>query len=216
MPLNVVFSNKSSALNKKLIKFFHLNLLSLNQAMLVFQFEVAHPEDMEKYAARGIKNYPVLINNTTSVTGVEKIITYLKLHVKKYNDKIINKSDTDRVDDFWKQTLGSIKIDDSGKIQDNDNNDDDNDDSDNLHKKIQEAFASRNEQTEHIPKQTHRPNNVQGSSSINKYNNVKPMGSSSAIVDESPASTLKNMKSGKGSMDDELMAKFFENQEETN
>jgi hypothetical protein len=213
MPLNLVVSNKSSALNKKLIKFFQLNLLSLNQAMLVFQFEVAHPEDMDKYVARGIKNYPVLIHNTTSVTGVEKIITYLKLHVKKYNDKIINKSDTDRVDDFWKQTLGPIKIDDSGKIQDND---DDDDDSDNLHKKIQEAFASRNDQTEHIPKQNHRPNNVQGSSSINKYNNVKSMGSSSANIDESPSSTLKNMKSGKNnSMDDDLMAKFFENQEET-
>ena len=216
MSLNLVFSNKPSALNKKLIKFFQLNLLSLNQAMLVFQFEIAHPENMDQYVARGIKNYPVLIHNTTSVTGVEKIITYLKVHVKKYNDKIINKSDTDRVDDFWKQTLGKIKIDDSGQIQDNDNDDDD-DDSDNLHKKIQEAFVSRNEQTEHIPKQTNRPNNIQGSSSISKYNNVKSMGSSSAFADDSPAATLKNMKSSKNeSMDDELMAKFFENQEETN
>ena len=34
MPINIVFSNKSSVLNKKLIKFFQINLLSLNKASL--------------------------------------------------------------------------------------------------------------------------------------------------------------------------------------
>lgn len=44
MTIQLIFSNKPSMLNKKLIKFFNLNLASLNQASLVFDFEVAQPE----------------------------------------------------------------------------------------------------------------------------------------------------------------------------
>ena len=78
MPVNVIFSNKSSILNKKLIKFFQINLLSLNKASIVFEFEIATPKDMNLYTKRGIKNYPVLIDKLTKVTGVEKIIEYLR------------------------------------------------------------------------------------------------------------------------------------------
>lgn len=207
MSLNLIFSNKPSSLNKKLIKFFQINLLSLNKASLTFKFEVAHPEDMDKYISRGIKNYPVLIHNTTSITGVEKIISYLKLHVKKYNNKIVNKTDDERVDEFWKQTIGKINVDESGKIQDDEDEDDDGD----LHKKIQEAFRDRNNATETVKKPTSfkRTNNVsQGSTRV--YN------SPTDGNDETPSDTIKKMSSKKGScMDDELMAKFFENQEES-
>lgn len=206
MSLNLIFSNKSSYLNKKLIKFFQLNLLSLNKASLVFQFEVAHPDDMDKYVSRGIKNYPVLIHNNISVTGVEKIIDYLKMYVKKYNTKILNKSDTERVDEFWKQTLGKTQINDAGQIE---CDDDDNDESDNLHKKIQQAFQDRNTESEfNSTPQKSRSNNLsQGHTNIHNSNSM----------DESPSETIKSMKTGSGgSVDDELMAKFFENQEETN
>jgi hypothetical protein len=208
MSLNLVLSNKSSVLNKKLIKFFQINLLSLNKASLVFQFEVAHPDDMNKYVARGIKNYPVLIHNNTNIIGVEKIIEYLKIIIKKFNAKILNKSDTDHVDDFWKQTLGKIQVNDSGQIEN-----DDDDESDDLHKKIQQAFQDRNTESEFsVAQKKPRVNNVsQGSS-----NNVSHGSTNISDSDESPSSTLKNMKSKGGDMDDDLMAKFFENQEESN
>ena len=205
MPLNLVLSNKSSELNKKLIKFFQLNLKSLNKASLVFQFEVAHPDKLDEYVARGIKNYPVLIHNNTSVTGVEKIIKYLKLNVENFNKKIINKTDDERVDEYWKQTMGKVKINATGGIDDDDDDDEDAD----LNKKIQQAFQMRNSESESTSaSQNTRPNNLkQGSTNISK--------SGSSTAEESPSAMLKNMNDGDHSMDDELMAKFFENQEES-
>lgn len=210
MPLNLVLSNKPSSLNKKLIKFFQLNLLSLNKASLIFQFEVAHPDNSNKYVSRGIKNYPVLIHDKTNIVGVEKIIEYLKVHVQKHNTKVLSKTDTDHIDDFWKQTLGNVKVNEAGQLDD----DDDNDDSNDLHKKIQQAFQERNDSTElnKTPKNS-RQNNVQQSPvNIPRSNTINNSNDS----DESPSSTLKNMNSKSGNMDDDLMAKFFENQEESN
>ena len=54
---------------------------------------MAHPEDSKKYISQGIKNFPYMLHNSTSVTGTEKIISYLKLQVNNYNKKIVNKTD---------------------------------------------------------------------------------------------------------------------------
>lgn len=193
MKFDVIFSNKPSTLNKKLVKFFQLNLLSLNKSSIIFNFEVAHPNEMNKYVAKGIKNYPILIFDDKSVTGVEKIITYLKGLVKKHNDKILNKSDDEHVSDFWKDTIGKGDEDD----------DNEGDESDNLHKKIQEAFESRNDTS--ILSGGKKYSN---SDKSNKSNNTSSVNSNN---DEKPSETLKKMGN---SMDDELMAKFFENQGE--
>ena len=202
--IELIFSNKPSTLNKKLIKFFDMNLLNLNKASMVFKFEVAHPDESEKYLAKGIKNYPVLLHKDMSVTGVEKIIKYLKFIVQKHNNKVLNRTDTEKVDDFWRHTLGNVEIDESGKLKPDDD-DDESDPSTDLHHKIQRAFEERSSSTE-LPKKPGQSRNQPS-----RPNNIRPNKS-----DESPAQTLKNMKSkGRGNMDDELMAKFFENQEES-
>ena len=72
MTVQIILSNKPSVLNKKLIKFFNLNLTSLNQASLVFDFEVAHPEKAEQFVSRGITNYPILINK--NITPPHKLL----------------------------------------------------------------------------------------------------------------------------------------------
>jgi hypothetical protein len=207
MDVKLIFSNKSSVLNKKLIKFFQMNLFSLNKSTLVFKFEVADPDNMEQYTDMGVKNYPTLIHNGDQVAGVEKIISYLKSHVDKYNLKIMNKSPTDRVDDFWKQTLGKVSVDDAGKIE----SDDDEDDEDNdLHKKIHQAFQDRNETSEmnKKPKTYGRTSNVaERSAGAPNHTNRH--------TEETPADTIKKNRKRGGDMDDELMAKFFENQQES-
>ena len=217
MTVQLILSNKPSVLNKKLIKFFNLNLASLNQASLVFDFEVAHPEKAEQFVSRGITDYPVLINKNIKVTGVQKIISYLKQNVEKHNTKVISKTDTDYLDDFWKQTMGDIKINESGQIEGDDEEDDDTPD---ISGKIQRAFQERNDTTDFdaSKKGPHRnPSSANSSSSHN--NNVKQNFtdiSDSRIDDDSPVASLKNMgKSGKSMGDDDLMAKFFENQEES-
>ena len=203
MKVRLLLSNKSSALNKKLIKFFKLNLLSLNKSSIIFDFEVAHPENMNKYIESGIKNYPVLINNNVSVTGVEKIIQYLKIHVKKHNDRIINKTDIETVDDFWKSEIKQ-PTDASGNSQDGDGGD--GDDVDDLQKKIQNTLTSRSKSKKLEPGKS--PNEA-------RYNNLSSSRSSmSNTAVKSPAETMKSINTG-NSQDDELMAKFFENQEDS-
>lgn len=206
MSLNIVFSNKSSPLNKKLIKFFQINLLSLNKASMVFEFEVAHPDEIDSYVKRGIKNYPVLVDKQTSVTGVEKIIQYLKICVKRHNNKVLGKTDGEKLDDFWKQTIGDIEVDESGNIKPDDD-EGSTGAGDNLHHKIQEAFEQRNTETAKPVSLKSSARSSQGNTQLSRGNNLS---------DESPAKTLSNMKSGgNANMDDVLMAKFFENQEES-
>jgi len=214
MRLNVIFSNKPSALNKKLIKFFHINLLNLNKVSILFDFEVAHPEDIDSYVKRGIKQYPILIDGNNNVVGVENIIEYLKSHIKKHNTKILNKTDTDRLDDFWKQTLGKIEVDDSGNLKpESDDDCDDDSNGENLHHRIQEVFEQRSKDSIKPP----RPgsNNKINSIKTKSYDNSSKS-SKNNIKDESPMKTLAKMKnSGGNNMDDALMEKFFENLEES-
>ena len=201
--MRLILSNKPSLLNKKIIHFFNLNLLNLNKASIVFDFEVAHPDDAEKYKKMGIKNYPVLLpKGSPHVTGVDAIIAFLKKKVESHNKKILNKTDQDRLDEHWNSTL-NIKLDAEGKHKPED--EEDNDDlSSNLQHKIQTAFEERNKSIE------------TSSQSRDEKSRASRSTRSNNLEDDSPASTLKNMSSrGQSSIDDDLMANFFENQEET-
>jgi hypothetical protein len=209
MKVNLILSNKASDINKKLIKFFNVNLLNFNKANIIFDFEVAHPEDMDNYEKRGIKTYPVLIHKENSVTGTSNIVDYLKSIVSSYNKKILNKSEGEKLDDFWKQTIGKIELDASGNVKPLDEDEDD-DGSGDIQHRIQQAFEDRSVSTDFDKsgkKQKQPPPRHQQSS--------KPKPRSNNL-EETPSETLKNMQSkGKNNMDDELMAKFFENQEES-
>jgi hypothetical protein len=198
MTTQVIFSNKPSKINKKLIQFFNLNLLNLNKATLVFNFEVAHPNNVKKYVNRGITNYPVMINpNGSKIVGVEKIIGELKGSVQQYNKRINNKTDKERLDDYWKQTLGDITIDESGKPKS-----DEEDTTEDISKKVQAAFSQRN--VESSTGKSLSKKSLRTAPTMSRPNN---------LIDQTPAETIKSM--GTGDMDDILMAKFFENQEET-
>jgi hypothetical protein len=207
MKVNLILSNKVSDINKKLIKFFNVNLLNFNKANIIFDFEVAHPEDINVYKKRNITIYPVLIHKENNITGISNIVDYLKSIVLNYNKKIVNKSDDDKVDDFWKQTIGKIEYDESGtaKIPDDD---DDDDVSSDLQHKIQQAFQERSVSTDF-----NKSGKPQKQTSSKQIHRSRPRSNN---LEEKPSETLKNMKSdSKNKMDDELMAKFFENQEES-
>lgn len=213
MHLTVIFSNRPSTLNKKLIKFFNINLLSLNKVSILFDFEVAHPGDIDTYLKRGIKQYPILIDGNKHVVGVENIIDHLKSYISNHNKKILNKTDTDRLDDFWTQTLGKVEVDESGNLKP-DSGDDDCDDStsENLHHRIQEVFEQRD-------KESIKPNRPISNNKINSiktksYDSSNNKNHKNNIKDDSPMKTLSKMKNS-GNMDDALMEKFFENLEES-
>lgn len=203
--IKVIFSNKPSELNMKLIKFFQLNLMTLNKTSLIFDFETVSVNNIELYQKKGIDNFPTIIHNSNRITGSDKIISYLTQYVNRYNSKILNKTDDEQINDFWKKTIGNVKIDKkSGKMESTD--DDDENGNNDLQKKIQEAFQMRNvksEQSQH--------NNINKKTIIQQPINKDKIDQKS--LDEKPSDTLKNLKSG--NIDDDLMARFFENQEET-
>jgi hypothetical protein len=225
MVLTLIISNKPSDLNKKLIKFFKLNLESLNKIALVFNFEVANPKDASKYSKRGITAFPILIipSGPSDIIGVEKIIQFLHNKVKEHNNRIANKTDDDKVDDFWKKTMGDIKVDDSGKLKPDDDDDEDTNISSNLQHKMQEAFEQRNINTESISNKStksakstnsNKPTKTKSQSEPNTRNNNLVSSSNNDTQMTSISATIKNMPKNKNttSNDDELMAKFYENQ----
>jgi hypothetical protein len=188
----IIFSNKSSLLNKKLLKFFQINLLSLNNAKMVFDFEVAHPDYLDDFIERGVKSYPTLLQNDIKITGVDKIIDHLKKIVQSFNNKIVNKTESERVEDYWTNTIGVLN--ESGVIEGGSDNEED-DESAQLQKKIHEAYETRNSDSD-----KNIPSKRKLQTKISKNNKNKP-----------PIKQKPKMKGG-DDIDDQLMEKFFANQ----
>ena len=206
MITELIVSNKPSIINKKVIKFLNANLFIMNKANIQFNFQVATPENKDTFYKRNITNFPVLIYNNENIVGIKKIMNYLKNKVIEYNKKIANKTDEDRVQDFWKETMGDCKKDENGVFKFNDDDDNDDNTERDLQHKIQTAFQQRNNPDDETKKTSDMKSSgsrMSRKTELARNNNV----------DETPSDTLKNM--GSGDIDDELMSKFFENQEES-
>ena len=205
MIAELIVSYKPSIINKKIIKFLTANLFIMNKSKIQFNFQVATSENKDIFYNKNITNFPTLIYNNEQIVGIEKIMNYLKKKVMEYNKKILNKTDDDRVRDFWKETMGDCKKDENGVFKFNDDDDDDDTEKD-LQHKIQKAFQQRNNSDDN-PKKTIDEKStgvhMARKSELSRNNNI----------DETPSDTLRGM--GSGSIDDDLMAKFFENQEES-
>lgn len=207
MNVELILSNKPSKINKKMIEFLNANLYNINKAKIKLNFQIANSENKDHYYKRNITNFPALIHGNTTIIGIEKIMNHLKHAVIKYNNNILNKSDDDRVRDFWKETMGNCKKDENGVFKFDDAEDDRDNMERDLQHKIQKAFEQRNNPDGVKPQLTTSEkmasSNLARKTQVERNNNT----------DETPAQTLKNM--GSGDIDDNLMAKFFENQEES-
>lgn len=213
----VIFSNKNSELNENSIEYFNKNLHNLNASNMFFDFVIAYPNESEKYKAMGIKSFPVIIHGQTMATGMNKMLEFISYQLDLLEQQINNesfqqpqrkpphpppqpKSDTDEIDDFWKDTMGDVTINEAGSIEE--------DDEENADMTLQQKMNDLYKQ---------RDSNIQASKGIHKKNKEAPPKQKPNNIkvneDERPSDTLKNMKSG--DMDDQLMAQFFENQEES-
>jgi hypothetical protein len=207
MNVDLILSNKPSKINKKMIEFLNANLYNINKANIKLNFQVADAENKEYYYKKNITNFPVLVHGGNNIVGIEKIMNHLKMTVIKYNKTILNKSDDDKVRDFWKETMGNCKKDENGVFKFDDEVDESVNEERDLQHKIQKAFEKRNNSDESKPSMSSdeksASSNLSRKSELSRGNNM----------DETPSQTLKNM--GSGDIDDNLMAKFFENQEES-
>jgi hypothetical protein len=197
----LLITDKNSDINKKILAFVKKNLYDFNKANIVFEFEIVGTENYDEYLKKGIKSFPVLVNNKENILGLTNIAKFLQEQVMSYNKKIAKKSDEEHIDDFWKKTMGNTKPDKFGKI---DTNDDDNiNENDDLQKKLQNAFRERGNGPDASVKAKSKA--ITPTKTISKQGRQKK--------DESPVATLNKMKSKNA--DDILMAKYFENQEES-
>jgi hypothetical protein len=236
MLLPIYFSSNPSNVNKNMINYFKHNLETLNKIGLVFDFNVAHKEDADKYKKLKIDDFPTLISNNKHVVGTDEISKHLKEFIIKHNQKKILKTDSDELADYWKTTIGNVKIKD-GKIE-NEDEEESEDINDELQKNIQDAVRKRASSAKASP---FRPNSRSSESTSvrNQKSKITPSGgiqkayNNKATMSKShnqptnrksgknnsptPSETLKKMSSpgGESSLDDQLMANFFENQEAT-
>jgi hypothetical protein len=210
--ISIYFSNSGSDVNKNIIKYFRSNISILNKAGLVFSFNVARKEDADKYKNMGINDFPTLVADNNHMVGINKINAYLKNYINMYNQKKNNRTESDELADYWKSTIGNVKIKD-GKIEEEE--DDETDDIDNkIQKNLHNAVKQRSVNMKASPF-----NSNSRSSSNSRTSVIQSGGSynrSNKSQDISPSTILKNMNSsGEANIDDELMANFFENQQET-
>ena len=187
MNINIILSDKPSELNKQLINFFHLNILSLNTLHFIVKFDVARETDINKYENVGIKKFPVLIYDNTHIIGTTKIISYIKTLIQTNKNKILNKSDDEKLSDFWQTIINK--------------GDDDINDEDDISKKISSGFKDRDSLSELNKNKS-------------KSNNHKPNNPKNVTKKQTPG--ISNNKINIKSADDDLMKKFFENMGETN
>ncbi len=107
--LEVVFSKKSSKINKEMIKFFRDTVPQTASLGIIIDFQVAQAEDADYYKGLGVKDFPVIIFKNNKITGVRPIKNFI---IKTINDKknvSKAKSVDDDLNDYWINTLGGLK-----------------------------------------------------------------------------------------------------------
>lgn len=236
----IYFSNNPSDVNKSIIKYFRGNLQTFNKAGLKFDFHVARKEDAEKYKSMKIEDFPTMVSGNQHIVGINKISDHLKEYIVSYNKKQKSRTESDELADYWKSQIGNVKIKD-GKVEEEE---DDEDVDEVIQKNLQQAVRSRSENMKASPFNSNsrmaestsnsgRSSTTPSSGSQRSYTNKNPYSSTRETTtrqsrapipsrrtvpkkEMTPSETLKNMSgSGKSSLDDQLMAKFFENQEAT-
>lgn len=188
----VLITNRTSLLNKKLIKYFHKNLTPLNKKGICFEWISVHNDEMEYYEDQGITKFPTMVVDSKNITGVTGIISFL--------DKVLTRSVKKQSDSIHEYMVSAIN-----EKDDDDDEDDYNSFSKNIHTKMAEMQAKRKSRIE-------ENNEEVSSSAIETFKDpVKEKKLSEDV--SNPVDLIKSGK--KNNPDDELLEKFWSNMEAT-
>jgi hypothetical protein len=201
-------SNRPSQLNKDILTYMDSNLKSIVKMGLYIEFEVALPEDTEKYTQMGIVNFPTIVHQNKSYVGVEKIKGFLNYFHKSYQTKKAKRTEGDDINDYWSNILSKGEDDDEADDQ-----------AEQMKNKAQKAVQDRQHAlNSRKPGKPGAPRNVPARPSTmpDPEDNEYPSRKASNVREPPASAVVKNMgSSGQEAIDDQLMAKFFENQMET-
>ena len=203
-PLTVakVLMKQMSKLNEKIVNYFKKNLLDLNASNFVFEWIAVYEEEMEYYEEQGLEKFPVLIVDNINITGVSNIFRYLNdiIESNRTVRKVKKSESIDiEVDEMHDFLLNELKSNDNDKETDE-----------------QEVFSNSIQ---------HR---VSAMHSARKAGGMEIKEDDDIFVKNSPAPKLNNSadqaslkttdiakRISKGSGEDDMMDKYWANQEET-
>lgn len=215
----------ASKLNKTIIDFFKENLQVLNMSKFMFEWIPVYKEEVEFYDEQGIDKFPVMIiNNDNHITGISNILDILENIVNK-NQNILqnNKQEykpkrqepSEELKDYFMDELNA-------KGNDDDDDDDDNDKS--FSKTVQDRLRNMNSARKKGGLHT-----LDSTSESVDNSNKDVFGKSQKKSNHTNQSSITTNKSTIGSIDpidiikqistksgeDDMMNKYWENQEET-
>lgn len=200
---SLYFSNKPNQLNRDLITYLDSNIKSIVKMGLYIKFVVASPQDSEYYSKQGIVNFPTLIHNKQMVVGVDKIKGFFNNYYQMYKKKQMERTESDGVNDYWNSILAK---------GDDDENEDDAVEA--MKNQAQKAVQERQAKLSKLTPGRNKPARPTYQPPAPAPTNNKS--SRGRNLEPNTLDVIKGMSSsGQEAVDDELMAKFFENQLET-
>lgn len=225
----LIFSNKGSNANRRMLKFVDDALDSIIKAGISFDFQIAYPEDKDHYDEQGIKLFPHFQIGDTNISNSDKIIAYLTDIIKKSNEKKKIRAPTDDVHDFMMDSLGKQKKDSKGNLIDDEEDDDGMGDfRGRVSSEMERRGISNQQSVDENPRPrppsisrdaistTSEPTMPQVRSSRPSLKPIRRPAVRQNNIEQSTSAVLDSMSSrGESGSDDALMSKFFANQETT-
>lgn len=226
-----------SKLNVRIINYFHKNLHMLNAKGIEFEWIPVYEEEIEVYEDQNITKFPVLIIGNDNIPGVSNILNTLDdiigINSNVSNNRQINRNtSTNR-----NSNKASVKRDAEEETRDymlyamdpkNDKDDDNEGDAfeKDFSRRADDMNKARQNVGQHIvsvtngnPEIHEKTNKTRGQNNNTRENNVREENNQRAPkqknipAEMSVADVVKN--TSKGDAEDDMMAKFWENMEET-
>lgn len=218
-----VLMKQTSKLNEKIINYFKDNLSELNANNYVFEWIAVHDEEIDYYEEQGIEKFPNLIIDGINITGVSNILKYLdgivntdantQMPLSKLQPPIkpplanpiaqTKKETAEEMHDFLLQELKSHDV------------DKDEDEQDAFSNNISQRFSEmRNARKAGGMEKSNDDTDVFNKTSTPPTLSKSPK--SAAPPNKLSLSTVDLIKkTSKTGGEDDMMRKFWENQEET-
>jgi DNA-binding phage protein len=193
-PVDIIMADKPSALNKKLIRYFNNSLFTLNKINLKFNFVLVKTTDKKFMRDNDIESFPTIIHNHIKKTGANTIIDHLNKYHSTFQKKTALRTPDDDVADYLNKVLSEG---------------DENESKEDLSAQVVEESSRR----KGITKKKSAISKKQ--TMVNNKSYSATSGRTSTVDTGDPVSCIKHFGATDNKTDDDLMIKFFENQQET-
>lgn len=206
----VLLVNKKNSFNQKLIKFFKDNLDHLNGNNIVFDWIPVYEDEIELYSEQNITKFPCLVINDNNIHGTNAIINFLmsKLKSNSKNKYQVNRPENeDEVRDFLMHEIKETE------------KDEDQDEDDKFRNTISQKMADMNKMRGkmglHTMSQTNPEMHDKMAPKKVRFEDQTPVQKNIEYTSNQPTPSEIIKRNSNGDMDDDLMARFWENNELT-